>query len=97
MNHDAGRILAIDVGAGTQDILIYEEGQPIENCVKLVLPSWTTGRCRTRFWAIKSWASKMDASGPMVTTRRVIDLLTNIVSPCSLKKLTPQPFNRIST
>ncbi|MCK8824065.1 DUF1786 domain-containing protein [Fuchsiella alkaliacetigena] len=37
----AQRLLAIDVGAGTQDILLYEAGQPIENCVKLVLPSPT--------------------------------------------------------
>lgn len=36
------RILAIDVGAGTQDILIWEAGQPMENNVKLILPSWTT-------------------------------------------------------
>ena len=36
------RILAIDVGAGTQDILLWEADQPMENCVKLVLPSWTT-------------------------------------------------------
>ncbi len=36
------RILAIDVGAGTQDILLWEADQPIENNVKLVLPSWTT-------------------------------------------------------
>jgi uncharacterized protein (DUF1786 family) len=36
------RILAIDVGAGTQDVLLWEEGQPVENNVKLVLPSWTT-------------------------------------------------------
>ena len=36
------RILAIDVGAGTQDILFWEAGQPMENNVKLVLPSWTT-------------------------------------------------------
>jgi uncharacterized protein (DUF1786 family) len=35
------RILAIDVGAGTQDILLWEAGQPMENNVKLVLPSWT--------------------------------------------------------
>jgi uncharacterized protein (DUF1786 family) len=39
MNPD--RILAIDVGAGTQDILLWEAGQPMENNVKLVLPSWT--------------------------------------------------------
>lgn len=36
------RILAIDVGAGTQDVLLWEAGQPVENNVKLVLPSWTT-------------------------------------------------------
>ena len=35
------RILAVDIGAGTQDILLYEEGIPVENCVKLVLPSGT--------------------------------------------------------
>lgn len=40
MNPD--RILAIDVGAGTQDILLWEAGQPVENSIKLVLPSWTT-------------------------------------------------------
>jgi uncharacterized protein (DUF1786 family) len=37
----AVRILAIDVGAGTQDILLYESDRRIENCVKLVLPSQT--------------------------------------------------------
>lgn len=35
------RMIAIDVGAGTQDILIYEAGTPYENLVKLVLPSQT--------------------------------------------------------
>ncbi|MBM7624186.1 hypothetical protein [Sporohalobacter salinus] len=35
------RLLAIDVGAGTQDILIFETGQPIENSIKLVLPAPT--------------------------------------------------------
>jgi uncharacterized protein (DUF1786 family) len=44
MNPD--RILAIDVGAGTQDILLWEDGQPTENNVKLVLPSWTTVMAR---------------------------------------------------
>jgi uncharacterized protein (DUF1786 family) len=38
---DTSRILAVDVGGGTQDILLYEEDKPIENCVKLVLPSRT--------------------------------------------------------
>src|SRR3712207_666800 len=35
------RILAIDVGAGTQDVLLYESDKTPENCVKLVLPSQT--------------------------------------------------------
>ena len=42
-------MLAIDVGAGTQDILVYESNRTIENCVKLVLPSQTqviAGRVR---------------------------------------------------
>ncbi len=34
-------ILAIDVGGGTQDILIYEEGKAMENCVQMILPSST--------------------------------------------------------
>ncbi len=35
-------ILAIDVGSGTQDILVWRLGQRIENCPKLILPSPTT-------------------------------------------------------
>jgi uncharacterized protein (DUF1786 family) len=34
-------LLAMDVGGGTQDILIWEPGQPPENSVKLVLPAPT--------------------------------------------------------
>lgn len=34
-------ILAIDVGSGTQDILLYDPDNPIENSVKMVLPSAT--------------------------------------------------------
>jgi uncharacterized protein (DUF1786 family) len=34
-------LLAIDVGRGTQDILIYDPDQSLENSVKLVLPSPT--------------------------------------------------------
>lgn len=33
------KILAMDIGAGTQDILLYDDGKRLENCVKLVLPS----------------------------------------------------------
>ena len=35
------KILAIDIGGGTQDILLYEEGKPMENCVQMILPSPT--------------------------------------------------------
>jgi len=45
----AKRILAIDAGAGTQDVLLYESDKTLENCVKMVLPSQTTivaGRVR---------------------------------------------------
>src|SRR6267143_6041609 len=35
------RILAIDVGTGTQDILILEAGSVVENAVKLIMPSPT--------------------------------------------------------
>jgi uncharacterized protein (DUF1786 family) len=34
-------LLAIDVGRGTQDILLYRPGRPLENSIKLVLPSPT--------------------------------------------------------
>jgi len=34
-------ILAIDVGTGTQDILLYKSGRVIENCEKMVMPSKT--------------------------------------------------------
>ncbi len=37
----AYRLLAIDVGSGTQDILLYEEGRTLENSVQLILPSQT--------------------------------------------------------
>ncbi len=35
------RFIAIDVGMGTQDILLYDSEQSIENCIKMVLPSQT--------------------------------------------------------
>ena len=34
-------LLAVDVGAGTQDILLYQEGVPMEGSTKMVLPSPT--------------------------------------------------------
>ena len=35
------KILAVDVGTGTQDILLFDSDKEIENCFKLVLPSPT--------------------------------------------------------
>lgn len=35
------RFLAVDVGMGTQDILLYESDKNVENCIKMVLPSQT--------------------------------------------------------
>ncbi|MFP3868734.1 MAG: DUF1786 domain-containing protein [Desulfobacteraceae bacterium] len=35
------RLLAIDVGGGTQDILLWDSDQPLENAVKLILPAAT--------------------------------------------------------
>lgn len=37
----AEAILAVDVGSGTQDILLYLPGRTLENCPKLVMPSRT--------------------------------------------------------
>jgi uncharacterized protein (DUF1786 family) len=35
------KILAVDVGVGTQDIMLYDTDHPIENSVKMVMPSPT--------------------------------------------------------
>lgn len=35
------RILAIDIGTGTQDILLFDSSGAVENCVKMVMPSPT--------------------------------------------------------
>ena len=32
-------LLALDIGRGTQDILVYDPAIPVENCVKMVLPA----------------------------------------------------------
>jgi uncharacterized protein (DUF1786 family) len=37
----APRILAVDVGTGTQDILVFEAGTVVENAIQLVMPSPT--------------------------------------------------------
>jgi uncharacterized protein (DUF1786 family) len=43
------RILAADIGTGTQDILLFDSDEPIENCMQLILPAPTVavaGRIR---------------------------------------------------
>jgi len=35
------RILAIDVGTGTQDILLFDSDEPVENALQLIMPSPT--------------------------------------------------------
>jgi uncharacterized protein (DUF1786 family) len=35
------RILAVDIGTGTQDVLLFDTSGPVENCVKMVMPSPT--------------------------------------------------------
>ena len=35
------RILAVDIGTGTQDILLFDSKREVENCFKMVLPSPT--------------------------------------------------------
>lgn len=39
--NDRVRILAVDMGTGTQDILLFDSAGPVENCVKLIMPSAT--------------------------------------------------------
>jgi uncharacterized protein (DUF1786 family) len=73
MNPD--RILAIDVGAGTQDVLLWEAGQPMENNVKLVLPSWTTVLARrvkqaTREGQPVFLAGNLMGGGPVVSAMK---------------------------
>ncbi|MDP3063779.1 MAG: DUF1786 domain-containing protein [Chloroflexota bacterium] len=36
------RILVIDIGTGTQDILLFDSTQEVENCAQLIMPSPTT-------------------------------------------------------
>ncbi|GAB6152810.1 DUF1786 domain-containing protein [Desulfosporosinus burensis] len=37
----AESVIVVDVGSGTQDILIYEPGRSLENCPKFIVPSRT--------------------------------------------------------
>ncbi|HKT38373.1 MAG TPA: DUF1786 family protein, partial [Ktedonobacterales bacterium] len=38
---DRLRVLAVDIGTGTQDILLFESDRTIENCLQMVMPSPT--------------------------------------------------------
>lgn len=44
------RILAVDMGTGTQDILLFDPAQPVENALRMIMPSATeiaAGRIRS--------------------------------------------------
>jgi uncharacterized protein (DUF1786 family) len=41
MKGSSRKILAVDIGAGTQDILLYDEGETPENCISMILPTPT--------------------------------------------------------
>ncbi|MHC1593125.1 MAG: DUF1786 domain-containing protein [Methermicoccaceae archaeon] len=40
------RLVAIDIGMGTQDVLVYDTEKRVENCTKMVLPSPTLLKAR---------------------------------------------------
>ncbi len=40
------RLLALDIGAGTTDVLVYDQATPVENSLRLVLPSATVATAR---------------------------------------------------
>ena len=42
------RLLSIDMGTGTQDILVFDSDRRIENNVKMILPSATEVAASTR-------------------------------------------------
>ncbi len=41
MRRASRKILAVDIGAGTQDILLYDDEQTPENCISMILPAPT--------------------------------------------------------
>lgn len=55
------RILAVDIGTGTQDILLFESDEPIENSLQLVMPAPTQIVAR----AVRAATS---AAAPLVLT-----------------------------
>src|SRR5437867_2846762 len=63
------RILAIDVGTGTQDILLFDSEQPVENALQLIMPSPTqiaAGRIRraTASWRPVALSGVVAGGGP---------------------------------
>ena len=69
------RILAIDVGAGTQDILLWGADRPMENNPKLILPSWTTVLARRVKQATREGrpillAGNLMGGGPIVSAMK---------------------------
>ena len=48
------RILAVDVGTGTQDILLFDSSQPVENALQMIMPSPTVIAARRIREATKS-------------------------------------------
>lgn len=42
MEENPKSIVALDIGSGTQDVFVWRQGEAMENCVQMVLPSPTT-------------------------------------------------------
>lgn len=74
----AYRLLAIDIGTGTQDVLLYTEGQALESSIQLVLPSQTVvlsrrmARARAARQPVFLWA-RVRGGGPCL--RGIVDHL----------------------
>ena len=49
------RILAVDIGTGTQDILLFDTHYSVENGLKLVMPSPTLRLAREVEAATRQW------------------------------------------
>ena len=58
-------ILAVDIGGGTQDILLFDPDEPLDNAVKLVLPSPTVIAAR-RIRAVKAAGKAVFLSGQVM-------------------------------
>jgi uncharacterized protein (DUF1786 family) len=46
MDEAANSIMALDIGSGTQDVLLWRPGEVMENCLQMVLPSPTASLAR---------------------------------------------------